>query len=332
MSLTKGFTGFYLDWRELAEQTMKMEVENPGRRESGYAGMAVTGMGGSGIVGDVIQVLSWEHLNIPVIVVKDFNIPRFVGRDWLVLSISYSGNTIETLSTVKEAMERGCDLAAISSGGKLEELARKHGITYVKVESGRVPRASMPALLVGALRLLEVKGIKLPGLSQKGLEMLDRTENALKEAADLAEGFLGRIPVFVSDTRHYPLAVRGKNEFNENAKMVSKVEVLPEWGHNDIVGWEKWLGPLAAVVFELGDNDRLMRFAANYLKEAGVPVKEVIMDSSLNYVDRILYYSLVIGLASLKVASERGVDPSVTKSIVKYKSFLKSWRGRTGEA
>ncbi len=330
--MTEGFIGFYLDWKELAEQTMKTEVENPSRREGGYAGIAVTGMGGSGIVGDVIQVLGWEHLSIPVIVVKDFNIPKFVGKEWLVLSISYSGNTLETLSTVKEAMERGCDLAAISSGGKLEELAHEHGITYVKVESGRVPRASMPALLVGALKLLEVKGVKLPGLSSKGLEALGRTDDALKEAADLADGLLGRIPVFVSDTKHYPLAVRGKNEFNENTKIVSKVEILPEWGHNDIVGWEKWLGPLTAIVFELGGNDRLMKFAADYLKESGVPVKEVVMDESLNYVDRVLYYSLVIGLASLKVAGERGVDPSITKSIVKYKSFLKSWKGRPGEA
>ena len=321
---TESFKGFYLDWRSLTERTLDTEVENPGGGGS-YDGIALTGMGGSGIIGDVIHVLASEFSDVPTVVVKDFSLPKYVRGGWLVLAISYSGNTKETLSTVHEALSRGCDVAGVSSGGKLAEIAREKGLTYLQVEGGRVPRASMPALLVGALKVLRAKGVNFPLPSPEGIAKLGNVGEAEALAEDIVEGLAGRIPVFLSDTRHYPLAVRAKNEFNENAKIPAKVEVLPEWGHNDIVGWEKWLGPFTAVVLELGEGDKLMKFAADYLREVNVPVKELVMSDSMPYVDRVLWYSLVLGLASLKLAEVRGVDPGVTASISKYKTFLKSW-------
>ncbi len=317
------FINYYMDWRELAEKTLASEVKNAFSREA-YAGVAVTGMGGSGIVGDVLQVISWRDLRIPLVVIKDFKLPKFVSREWLVLSISYSGNTVETLSTVKEALDRGCDVAAVSSNGRLISLAVEKGLTHVVVEGGRAPRATFPALLLAALKVLKVKGIDLGGPTEEGLRRLGRTDEALKAGEKLSEGLEKSIPVFISDVEHAPLAVRGKNEFNENAKMVAKVEVLPEWGHNDIVGWESWFGNFTAIVLIPKDSgEGLMRFAASYLREAGVNVKEVVMAED-NYIDRVLWHSLVIGIASLKTAERRGVEPGVTKSISKYKSFIKS--------
>jgi len=318
------FKGFYVDWRSLAERTLSAEVENPSSRGT-YHGIALTGMGGSGIIGDVIHVLAFDLSDVPTVVVKDFSLPKYVKDDWLVLAISYSGNTKETLSTVYEALSRGCDVAGVSSGGKLAEIAREKRLTYLQVEGGRVPRASMPALLIGALKVLRAKGVDFPLPTPEGVAKLGNVSEAESLAEDVVEGLAGRIPVFLSDVRHYPLAVRAKNEFNENAKIPVKVEVLPEWGHNDIVGWERWLGPFTAIVLELDEGDKLMKFAADYLRGVGVPVKELVMSGSMPYVDRVLWYSLVLGLASLKLAEIRGVDPGVTESISKYKAFLKSW-------
>ncbi len=321
---TQRFKRFYLDWRSLAEKTLDTEVENPEGREE-YNGIALTGMGGSGIIGDVIHMLAFEFSDVPTVVIKDFSLPKYVKDGWLVLAISYSGNTKETLSTVYEALSRGCDVAGVSSGGKLAEIAREKGLTYLQVEEGRAPRASMPALLVGALKVLKAKGMNFPLPSPEGLAKLGNVGEAEALAENLVEGLTGRIPVFLSDVRHYPLAVRAKNEFNENAKVPAKVEVLPEWGHNDIVGWEKWLGPFTAIVLKLGEEDKLMKFAADYLRDVGVPVKELVMLESMPYLDRVLWYSLVLGLASLRLAEIRGVDPGITESISRYKSFLKSW-------
>ncbi len=321
---TQRFKRFYLDWRSLAEKTLATEVENPEGREE-YDGIALTGMGGSGIIGDVIHILAFEFSDVPTVVIKDFSLPKYVKDGWLVLAISYSGNTKETLSTVYEALSRGCDVAGVSSGGKLAEIAREKGLTYLQVEEGRAPRASMPALLVGALKVLKAKGMNFPLPSPEGLAKLGNVGEAEALAENLVEGLTGRIPVFLSDVRHYPLAVRAKNEFNENAKVPAKVEVLPEWGHNDIVGWEKWLGPFTAIVLKLGEEDKLMKFAADYLRDVGVPVKELVMLESMPYLDRVLWYSLVLGLASLRLAEIRGVDPGITESISRYKSFLKSW-------
>jgi len=314
------FLSMYLNWFSQAAEALEREVE--GRLwEPPYDGLVVVGMGGSGIVGDVMYTLSIDRLDIPVTVVKDFTLPKWIRSGWLMIAVSYSGNTLETLLAVKEGLKRGVKVATVASGGKLTELAVSKDLPRVQVESGYAPRSAFPALLLSTLKLLSVLGLKLYEGLRSSIEVLRDVKGAEVLAEEVIRAVAGRIPFFIASTKYYPLAVRAKNEFNENTKVLAKAEVVPEWGHNDVVGWEGWKEPIAAVVFREAGNE-LMKFVAEHLRDSGVPVKEFEVEGS-DYIGDILKWSQVVGIASVKLALELGIDPRVTKSISKYKAFLK---------
>jgi glucose/mannose-6-phosphate isomerase len=309
----------YINWRRQLELALRnSRTSNPTRLRS-VDGIVFTGMGGSGIVGDVLAEYLKEVTELPVAVVKSYRLPRYVRRGWLTVAISYSGNTLETLNAAREALRRGSGVAVIASGGRLLELAKELRLPYVAVEPGLLPRVAFPSLLVGASVLLrDLLDLELE-LSE-GLRVLEDLEGVLKLSERLAAFLRGAIPVFVATEELYPLALRAKNEFNENAKVVCKVEVIPEWGHNDIVGWEGASGVFKVVVFRYGSNE-LTDFAARYIARLGREV-EVVDVSRGGYIESILYGSWVVGLASVILGRSLGVDPSETRSIGVYKEFL----------
>ena len=78
-------------------------------------------MGASAISGDIIQSLYRGRSDIPIFVTRQYDLPKWVNKNTLVLSQSYSGNTEETLSTFKHAYQKHCKIIGTSSGGKLQE-------------------------------------------------------------------------------------------------------------------------------------------------------------------------------------------------------------------
>ncbi|MFN3268136.1 MAG: bifunctional phosphoglucose/phosphomannose isomerase [Zestosphaera sp.] len=310
----------YLDWTQLIEEIDLVEPVNTAPLKEGIEGLLIIGMGGSGIVGDVIYSLSSEILEAPVTLVKDFHVPRWVGRGWLTIAVSYSGNTVETLTCLNEVIRRGSQVAVVASGGEMIRLAEERKLSYVTVPSGRTPRSSFPALLLATLKILKSFGIDLGVPRGKQLAEFLRSEDTLKLGYELSERLLGKIPVFVSSTRYYPLALRAKDEFNENTKIPAKVEIYPEGFHNDIVGWEAWFGPFSIIIFR-EENNVVLEFLRETLLSAGLEV--ITYELSNSYVHEVIKWSQVVGIASVVLAMKRGLDPRETKHIRKYKEFIK---------
>lgn len=318
----------YTDWIQLIEEVEKIKPMNAEPLRVEVDGLLIMGMGGSGIVGDVIYSLSSEVLKIPVVLTKDFRIPKWVGRDWLAVAVSYSGDTIETLSCLNEAIQRGAQVAVVASGGEMIRLAEERKIPYVKIPPNRTPRSSFPALLLGTLKLLKNIGIDLSTPHEKRIVEFLKKEDVSRLSQELAEKLLNKIPVFVSSTKYYPLALRAKDEFNENAKVPAKVEVYPEGFHNDIVGWEAWFGPFSVIIFKERGNT-ILEFLKETLLDAGL--ETITYELSNAYVEEIIKWSQVIGIASVITALKRGVDPRETKHIVKYKKFIKELVSQTSK-
>ncbi len=319
----RSFKNQYLDWRELADSVMASEVFNPDRiKYPESKGLACVGMGGSGITCDVIYSVLKRVFNKPVTVLKDFRLPKWVGRDWVVILVSYSGNTLETLSVMEEALKKGADIAAVSSDGSLLKRCNELGLPYIKVPGGRAPRTSLPGLVAGVVKLLHELNIHdLLEEFKSGLNALgggDEVEKASEELSDFLEGTL---PVFISDEDHYALALRAKDEMNENAKTPSIVHIYPESAHNDIVSWDGWFGPLSAVILNTGSN--LLEYVGSYILRAGVSTKVVDLTHIKNYFGRALWWSQLIGLTSVRLAWRRGIDPERTVAIAEYKEFLR---------
>lgn len=312
----------YLRWYELALRATNFEVYGSPRKDL-FQNLILSGMGGSGIVCDMIYSVLYSSSEIPVTIVKDFQIPRWTSKNSLLCAISYSGNTLETLNTVSKALEVGAEVCIVTSGGKLLELARVRGLPHVVVDSGLIPRAAFPQLLIATLKLLSTYGINLCSDLRSLTNILRDVDSVSKISKELAEFLKNSLPVIISNTRFYPLAMRFKDEFNENSKMMAKVEVIPEWAHNDIVGWEKPVNLDLIRALVLWDDDPVIEFAVNYLKELEVKVR-VLKSLGDDLLSKILYGSHVAGLTSTYIAELRGLKAEETKSIEKYKNFLRS--------
>jgi glucose/mannose-6-phosphate isomerase len=319
----KSFKDQYLDWEELAKSIIASEVDNLGNfRGLTYDGLALAGMGGSGIACDVIYSELKNALSIPITIVKDFTLPYWVRKGWLVIAISYSGNTLETLSLVDEAIRRGAAVAAVSSDGSLIKKCDESKLPYIKIPEGRAPRTSFPALVGGVVKLLhELKIYDFLDEFKDGLHALRNIDEAERASEELSDFLEGTIPVFISDQDHYPLALRAKDEINENAKTPSLVHIYPESAHNDIVSWDGWFGPLSAVILDTGNS--VLGYIGSYIMRAGVPTKIIKLTHLSNYFGRALWWSQVIGLTSVRLAWRRGIDPEKTKAIAEYKEFLR---------
>jgi glucose/mannose-6-phosphate isomerase len=214
--------------------------------------VVVTGMGGSAIGGDILKSYMHES-NVPVFVNRNYTLPNFVDEYSLVIAVSYSGNTEETLSAYNEAVKRGAKTAAITSGGKLAQLCEK----TIKIPTGFQPRAAVGYLFFPILGLLHNAGIakvKNDELNEM-LALIKDTEKYKDEAQAIVKKIDGRVPVIYSSELLGPVAYRWKTQFNENSKMPAFHHVFPEMNHNELVGFQGMDRQKFVIVMLRDDHD-----------------------------------------------------------------------------
>ncbi len=211
----------------------------------GIENVVIVGMGGSGMVGDVLQATASPFMAVPLHTVKSYGLPAFVGEGSLVIAISFSGNTEETLEAVSEAHEDGASIVAITSGGAMAELVGSWGETVIALPSGiPQPRAGIGAMTVPALLILEKVGL-FPGASawiEETIKLLGKRRDILSDesgpAAKVAEVIGRTIPlIYGPEDIGAAAALRWKNQINENAKCPAYWGSIPEICHNELAGW-----------------------------------------------------------------------------------------------
>lgn len=245
------------NWAELVDKLIQQPFELPTQRTIGkysisYTGpisqLIICGMGGSAVSGDYLSVYLKNKLRLPVIIQRNYDIPAFVSKDTLIILISYSGNTEETISCLVAALEKSAKIIGIGSGGTLEDFCLKHKFPFFPIPSGFQPRASFPLLFFPLLKILsEMDLIPLDQSAIKETVSLFRQmrnefqpekPTDVNQAKKIASKIHGRVPVIWSPFGC--VANRMKCQFNENSKILALAEELPELNHNHIVGWESW--------------------------------------------------------------------------------------------
>ena len=226
--------------------------------------VVVCGMGGSGIAGDVLAAVAGSTCPVPVVTHRGYGLPAWVGPVDLVVAVSCSGATEETLSALEEAVRRGCRLLVVGrSGSPLDDLGQRGRAVFVPVTQGRQPRASMWALstplvvAAHALGLLHAPGDVVEEAARALEEAADRcridADSLVNPAKRLALDLHGRLPVLWGTS---PLAgtvaYRFACQLNENAKAPATWGVLPEANHNQVVAFD---GPFAGVSGTPSDDD-----------------------------------------------------------------------------
>ncbi len=218
--------------RTIPAQTAQHEIRN----------VVVAGMGGSGIGANIVESLVNKELAVPYQITKSYTVPASVTKHTLFIACSFSGGTEETLSALAEAEMRGATIFAITSGGKLHEIAQQKGYGFVLLPNeAPCPRAFLGYSLVQLLFTLHSFGLVGKAFEQ-GLEtsitqLKAEQTNIQNEAKAIAPQLHNRQVVLYADQALEPLLVRFQQQINENAKQLCHLNVVPEMNHNELVGW-----------------------------------------------------------------------------------------------
>lgn len=207
-----------------------------------FRSVFISGLGGSGIGGNFVQEFVRPYCKLPVVVSKGYQAPAWVNKHTLAICSSYSGNTEETLSTLDQLLGTGAKIVCVSSGGKLIELAKSHGLDYVRLPTGwSSPRACLGYSVVTQLGVLRAAGLiplKLFTQVKNAQKLLNRDDADIQKKAKKIAGFLvDKTPVLYIADNMEAVAVRWRQQINENAKMLAWHHVVPEMNHNELVGW-----------------------------------------------------------------------------------------------
>jgi glucose/mannose-6-phosphate isomerase len=307
----------------------------------GVDSIVVLGMGGSGVSGDVIEAVIEPRLPVPFRVIKSYGpLPEWIGRNTLVIAVSYSGSTEETVAAITEAHMRGSRIIAVSSGGPLQDLAREFGLSHIQIPTGLQPRASLGYLTLPVLAALVRVGL-VPDMQDDVDETIELLSDIASRchrkrpkgdnpAKDLAAKIHGRIPVIYGGYMLGAVAAyRFKCDLNEYSKNPAFWNVIPELNHNEIVGWNR-LSELTTENVVLiflrhdGEHERIrLRFEiTRSLVEGKVAEVVEVPAEGRSPLARLLSLILLTQLAAIYVGLANDVDPGPVAVIQKLKSEL----------
>jgi len=196
--------------------------------------VVVGGMGGSALPALLLQQLRPE---LPLAVHRSYDLPTGITDGTLCIAISHSGNTAESLSFVQQVHQRGFDAAVITTGGKLLEFARQHGLTHVQIPADDIqPRYATGYLLKALSALLGLDQLNAD-LSAAAVDLRSSEQNQ-QLAKDMVVTLSGKLPIIYGPTSQAALAHSWKIKFNETTKIPAFMNVFPELNHNEFTGFD----------------------------------------------------------------------------------------------
>lgn len=201
--------------------------------------VCLIGLGGSAFGGEVAKNYIAVDCPVPFDIVRDYTLPGYVSPHTLLIASSYSGNTEETLAALETAIPRGPKIICVTSGGKLLDIARENGFDYIVLPTGYPPRTAAGFSVIQQLHVLRGMGL-IKDFSKALSEAIDTVAafDGHEEARLLAEQLHKRIPILYSSPAFESIAIRWRQQIEENSKHIAFHHVIPEMNHNELVGWK----------------------------------------------------------------------------------------------
>lgn len=316
------------------------EFELPRDVKAVYKNIVCIGLGGSAIGADLVRSYVTSDINIPFFVNRNYKLPNFANEETLVIATSYSGNTEEVLSAYRDALDRSCQVIAITSGGKLSRIAKDDGVAVMTIPAGLPPRAALGYSFFPLLILLSRIGI----IKDQAFFIDDAIRNLRKlkdsrlgfrikskdnPAKKIAGAVYSKFPViYAGQDRIDSVVARWRGQLAENSKTLSSGNLFPEMTHNEIVGWDNPAALIKnSVVIMLKDAcdhpriSKRMDIVRRILKKDGIGVIEV-KSAGKEPLSRIFSLVYIADYVSLYLAILNKVDPSPVDMIAYMKKEL----------
>lgn len=297
----------------------------------------VLGMGDSGLSGEVAAACARPFSPVPIIVHRGYVAPSYVSPSTLVIAVSSSGDTEETIEALETAIEAGASLLSVTTGGALAELTERAGGTVLAVPDDlALPRAALGSLSVPPMLALEALGL-FPGGGhwlRDAVAQLQRRRDELTSdrspARELARRIGRTMPIiYGGGAIGSTAAMRWKNGFNLNVKTPAFWAAMPELCHNELCGWGQH-GDVTRQVFtqinlrhDFEHPQTTRRF--DYLDGVTLEVVNDILSvhaQGEGPVAQLFDLILVGDITTLELAGREGLDPGPVPVLDDLKAWL----------
>ena len=245
--LVKEFTSQLTEALEIGKNTNLKAPKNT------INNIVITGLGGSGIGGKIATQLVADQLKVPAVINNDYSLPKFVNENTLVIVSSFSGNTEETLEALKSAQKANAEIACITAGGKLAQIANDNNYNLLVLPTAFSPRAMLTYSVIQQLFLFHHYGFinnEFIDDTRETVKLLDNeVDDIMAVAKETANALFEKTTVAYSEASMEGVITRFRQQINENSKSLAWEHVFPEMNHNELVGWAGGKDEYAVLIF-----------------------------------------------------------------------------------
>ena len=295
------------------------------------------GMGGSALAGLISE--KWPGFTVPFELSRDYDIPAYVSAKTLFVAASYSGNTEETLSALQQAEQKGAQIIVIAAGGKLADIAQAKGYPLALIPRVQQPRYAVFYSLRAFMTLMHHVGVLA---SSDPLQELDNVVDNLVAASkiwlpeipakdnpakQLAQELMGKSVVIYAGPKLFSAAYKWKISCNENAKQVAWTNQLPEFNHNEFIGWSKQPVQKPYAIVDLRSNlehPRVQkRFEVTERLLSGMRPTPIVVQAEGETLLEQLMWTIAFGdFVTLYLGLLNGLNPAPVDLVEKFKKSL----------
>lgn len=291
--------------------------------------VVITGLGGSGIGGEIATQLVANQLKVPVVINNDYSLPEFVSSKTLVIVSSFSGNTEETLAALKIAQDKKAEIACITSGGKLADIAKENNYKLLVLPLAFSPRAMLTYSVVQQFFLLAHYGLIDSSYIedvQNTIALLNQEVDEIKDLAhQTALALNSKTAVIYIESGLEGVAVRMRQQINENSKALCWHHVIPEMNHNELVGWAGGKEEYAVIILRTSYEHYRSSVRMNISKEIINKQTSTVLEIKAkgeSKIEQAFYHILFGDWTSIYLAELNRVDDVEVKVIDYLKSEL----------
>jgi len=285
----------------------------------------VAGLGGSGIGGDFVAEMVYDECEVPYLVGKGYTIPAYIDKNTMVIISSYSGNTEETLSAFDQVEKTGAKIVCIASGGKVIARAKEAGYDHIQVPGDwPSPRACLGFSLVQQIFVLEKLGFisnTISGQVKSSIDIIKYDQDSIKEEAKkIATQLYGKTPILYTTDRMESVAVRLRQQINENSKLLCWHHVIPEMNHNELVGWKAQRNDLAVLYLRNKDDFKRNALRIDINKKIISELCDTVIEvysKGKSLTEKMLYFVNLGDWISWYMSELHGVD-SIEVDVIDY--------------
>lgn len=305
--------------------------------KNNISNVIVGGMGGSALA--ATMVTSWPKLGIPYEVVRDYDLPGYAGENTLFIASSYSGNTEEAVELLNKAIEKKCEIVVIAAGGELQKIANDKNLPLYKLPENYQPRMAVFYNFAALIQIFESLNLVPSGTLNELQVTADWLAEQTKywtpdvhtkdnQAKQLALEIAGKSPVIYTGSYLGPAGYKWKINFNENSKNVAWYNQIPEFNHNEFLGWSSHPIDKPYCVIDLRSEFEHPRIQKRFevterLLSGKRPAPEIVYSQGDTPLKALLWIIMLGDFVSIYLAFLNGLNPSPVELITKLKESLK---------